>query len=134
MKQIVFTLGTSNRKIEEFLKILKKHKINLIIDVRRYPKSKFEFFNKESLEKILKDEGIGYLHVKELGGFKAENWRELFEGYVKSDVFKDALERVIEMAKEKRICLICAERDFRRCHREYIAKEIEKKLFQVIHL
>jgi uncharacterized protein (DUF488 family) len=53
---LVYSIGHSNRSIEEFLGILKRYKIKKVIDVRRFPSSKkFPWFNKEELEKVLKE-------------------------------------------------------------------------------
>jgi len=42
----IYTLGTSNRSIEEFLAILKNYQIQTVIDVRRWPTSKW-FYESE---------------------------------------------------------------------------------------
>ena len=69
----IYTLGTSNRKIEEFLEILEKYSIQTVIDVRRWPTSKwFEHFKKENLQKILEEKNIKYFHFEELGGYRYE--------------------------------------------------------------
>ena len=49
----VYTLGTSNRGIDEFISILKAYGIELVVDVRRFPTSKFEHFKKENIERRL---------------------------------------------------------------------------------
>jgi uncharacterized protein (DUF488 family) len=67
----IYTLGHSNRNIEEFLEILKKKDIDIVIDVRLIPGSnKYPQYNKENLEKYLNNNNIEYLHLKELGGFR----------------------------------------------------------------
>ena len=67
----IYTLGTSNRSIKEFLEILKSYQIQIVIDVRRWPTSKwFEHFKKENLEKILSENNIEYLHFEKLGGYR----------------------------------------------------------------
>jgi len=42
----IYTLGTSKRTIEEFLEILKSYQIQTVIDVRRWPTSKW-FYESE---------------------------------------------------------------------------------------
>jgi uncharacterized protein (DUF488 family) len=59
MKKL-YSLGTSNRTREEFLNILKKFNIQQVIDVRRFPTSRFEHFKKENLALFLEKEGIKY--------------------------------------------------------------------------
>ncbi len=127
----IFTLGTSQRNLEEFIKILKHYQIELIIDVRRWPKSKkFSHFNKENLIKALEAENISYLHLEELGGYR----REGYEKYMSSERFSQALERVIKEAENKRVCLICAEKAYFRCHRRFIAQALKERGFWVKHI
>ncbi|TRM73443.1 DUF488 domain-containing protein, partial [Sulfolobus sp. E5] len=49
---ILYTVGHSNRTLDELIELLLEYKIGLLVDVRRWPKSrKFPHFNKENLEK-----------------------------------------------------------------------------------
>jgi len=61
----IYTLGTSNRCLEEFLEIFKNYQMLNVIDVRCWPTSKwFQRFKKENLEKILAENGIEYFHLE----------------------------------------------------------------------
>lgn len=127
----IFTLGTSRRTISEFIEILKFYEIKLVVDVRRWPKSKnFPHFNQENLAKVLKEENIGYLHLEDLGGYRKEG----YETYMSSSVFSKALERVIKEAERKKVCLVCAEKAYFRCHRKYIAKALKNRGYSVKHI
>lgn len=127
----IFTLGTSTRALSEFVEILKYYQIELVIDVRRWPLSRRNpSFNKDSLEKVLWKEGIEYLHLEDLGGFRKEGYEE----YMKSKAFKIALKRVIKEAERKRACLICAERFPWKCHRRFIAQALKEKGFFITHI
>ena len=68
--------------MDEFIEILKKHGIQVIIDIRRFPKSKVvPHFNKENLKLELRKIGIKYAWLgKWLGGYRKE-------GYLKYAVF-----------------------------------------------
>ena len=47
---IVYTIGHSNRNISDFIYILRKFNIELLVDIRTYPYSKFASdYNKEIL-------------------------------------------------------------------------------------
>jgi uncharacterized protein (DUF488 family) len=47
---VIWTIGHSNRSIEAFIELLKKHEIEQIFDVRTLPGSKkYPHFNKEEL-------------------------------------------------------------------------------------
>jgi len=131
MKKIIYTLGTSNRLIGEFLELLKFYKISQVIDVRRWPTSKwFLHFKKENLEKILKRNKIKYFHFEKLGGYRPGG----YENYLKTKDFKKALEDLIKIAKKKKTSIICAEKLPWKCHRSFISRELEKKSFEVIHI
>lgn len=131
MKNIIYTLGTSKRSIEEFLEILKFYKISQVVDVRRWPTSKwFEHFKKEILEKILKEKGIEYLHLEKLGGYR----RGGYQSHIKTEEFKEGIKELIKIAKEFSTVIICAEKLPWKCHRAFIARELEKKGFEIIHI
>ena len=127
----IFTLGTSNRKIEEFLEILKEYQIKVVVDVRRWPTSKyFPYFKKENLEKILAENEIEYFHFEKLGGYRTGG----YEAYTKTKEFKDGLKKLIQIAKDKNLVVICAERLPWKCHRAYIARALERKKIEIIHI
>jgi len=119
----IFTIGHSNRKIEEFLRLLKKNGIEVLIDVRRFPSSKkFPWFNKENLSEILKKENIEYIHFEKLGGFRKEG----YENYSKTKEFEDAVKEVLEIARNKTVCIMCAEKFYWKCHRRFIINKIKE--------
>jgi uncharacterized protein (DUF488 family) len=127
----IYTLGTSNRTLEEFLEILKEYKIETVVDVRHWPTSRlFPHFKKENLEKFLKKSGIGYFHFEKLGGYREGG----YENYTKSEEFKEGLGELIKIAKNKKMAIICAEKFPWKCHRAFISQELEKKNFKVIHI
>lgn len=127
----IYTSGTSNRSISEFLEILKEYKIETVIDVRRYPRSKwFPHFKKENLENFLKENKIDYCHFEKLGGYRTSG----YEAYTQTKEFKENLEDLIKLAKEKTSVVICAERLPWKCHRAFIARELENKKIKIIHI
>jgi len=127
----IFSLGTSKRSIEEFLDILKFYQIQTVIDVRRWPTSKlFPHFKKENLEKFLNEKKINYLHFDKLGGYRGGG----YEAYTKTKEFKEALKDLIKISKTKNVAIICAEKLPWKCHRAFIARVLEKKGIEVIHI
>jgi len=101
----VYTIGHSNRSMEDFLKLLKKHNIECIIDVRRFPTSKFEDYKKERLEKTLYEHGIKYFHFAALGGFRGG-----YEKWMLSNEWKDAYEKLKKIAMKCKLAILCAEK------------------------
>ena len=127
----IYTLGTSNRSIKEFLEILKTYQIQVVVDVRRWATSKlFPHFKKENLEKVLKENKIKYYHFENLGGFRKEGYLE----YIKTKQFKEALKKLIRVLKSKPTVIVCAERFPWKCHRALIGKELEKDGIKVVHI
>jgi len=119
----IFTIGHSNRKIEEFLNLLKKNKIEILIDVRRFPSSKkFPWFNKDFLREILKKENIEYIHFEKLGGFRKEGYKN----FAKTKEFESAVKELLKISKSKNVCIMCSERFYWRCHRRFIIKKIKE--------
>lgn len=127
----IFTLGTGNRSINEFIDILKKNKIQVVIDVRRFPTSRFEDFKKERLGSICKNEGIDYVHLgNELGGYRKGGYEE----YTKTKDFQCGLNELLKFAQKKVVCIICAETLPWRCHRRFIGERLLEKGYRILHI
>ncbi len=127
----VYTVGHSSREIGEFIYILKAYGIELLIDVRSYPRSsRFPQFNRENLEKVLRKEGIGYLHTPRLGGFRKGG----YPSYTRTREFVRAVDRLVEAIKGREVAIMCAEKDWRNCHRRFIAAELTRRGIVVVHL
>ena len=134
----VFTIGHSSLESEAFLRLLGKHRIELVIDVRSQPSSgRFPHFNGAALEKALESAGMAYLFLgEELGGRPNDPDVYGSDGVVdyrarrKSYAFNAGLERVEREVENRRAALMCAEDDPIECHRflmicpELAAREI----------
>ncbi|MEM1514467.1 MAG: DUF488 domain-containing protein [Thermoproteota archaeon] len=119
---VIYSIGYWGRTITEFINLLKKNNITVVVDVRRFPKSSNVEFSRENLEKTLKENGIKYIFLGEsLGGFI----REGYEKYMETQKFKDGLNTLIEIAKRGVVAFMCRERNIRHCHRRFIAKLLE---------
>jgi uncharacterized protein (DUF488 family) len=136
MKKIrgaIYTLGHSNRTIEEFIEILKTYKIEQVVDIRSIPRSMHNpQFNKDAIAKSLRSRHINYKQMKDLGGFRHtlkdtinKGWRKPsfrgFADYMQTDKFNIALEKLIVISNNKTSALLCAESVPWRCHRSLIA-------------
>jgi len=127
----IYTLGTSNRTIEDFLEILKEYEITTVIDVRRFPTSKFLHFKKGNLQKYLKENKISYIYLgNELGGYRKNG----YEKYMKTEEFKKGLRKIIELSEKGNVAIVCCEKFFWKCHRRFIAEELKKEGKKVIHI
>ena len=130
MKRI-FTLGTSRRSEEDFVEILLSYGIQVLVDVRRFPKSKMPAFNREYLEDLLKKEGIQYRYLgNELGGFRKGGYEE----YTLTDHFIKGVDEIEDIAEDSITVLICAERFPWKCHRRWISRELHRRGWRVEHI
>jgi uncharacterized protein (DUF488 family) len=101
------------------------------VDVRRFPASRFKHFCREELEKLLSEAGIGYVHMgEELGGYR----RGGYGRFTASPQFHHAISKLEEIACQKRVAIICAERFPWRCHRRFIALELVVRGWRVSHI
>jgi len=142
----LFTVGHSNQRIEKFLEILRAHRVERIMDVRRFPASrKWPHFNAESLAASLRAAAIDYVAMPQLGGrrnFHPDSphaaWRvKAFRGYadfMDTPEFAEELGRVISLAQEKRSALMCAEALPWRCHRSLIADSLMARGWEVLEI
>jgi uncharacterized protein (DUF488 family) len=143
---ILWTIGHSTRSIEQFMELLASQKIQLLADVRRFPGSRrLPHFNQENLSESLAGAGIEYLHFPELGGRRralADSpntaWRnEAFRGYadfMMTDEFHAGIERLLNVARQKRTAIMCAEALWWQCHRSLIADYLKAAGHNVIHI
>ena len=130
---IVLTIGHSTRTVEEFIGLLQAHGVSRVIDVRTVPRSRHNpQFNKTSLPGSLKKAGLSYVHLPGLGGLRHAQrdsvnlgWHNAsFRGYadyMQTPEFEKNLEELVQLAKQDRIALMCAEAVPWRCHRSLIA-------------
>jgi len=129
----VWTIGHSTRPLPEFMALLARHRITLLLDVRTVPRSRHNpQFNRESLPDALAAAGIGYAHMPGLGGLRHAaadsrntGWRNpSFRGYadyMQTPAFAAEVARVAAHAAHDRCALMCAEAVPWRCHRSLIA-------------
>ncbi|MBC7074447.1 DUF488 domain-containing protein [Candidatus Parcubacteria bacterium] len=128
---IAFTLGTSNRTLEEFFEILKLNKIESVVDVRRWPSSKlFPHFEKQNLKNFLEKQGINYYHLEKLGGFRENG----YQNYTKTKEFQEGLKELIKILSKSKTAIICAEKLPWKCHRAFIAQKLNEKKIKVFHI
>jgi len=127
----IYTLGTSTRSLEEFISVLRENGIEVAVDVRRFPRSRFPHFEGEALAHELPKEGIEYVWMgKELGGYRKGG----YPAYMETQAFQEGLRRLEDMATKKRVAIFCAERIPWRCHRRFISRRLEERGWEVVHL
>jgi uncharacterized protein (DUF488 family) len=127
----IYTLGKGLRSEENVVGILKHFNIEVFLDVRSYPKSKILIFNRDPLEKLLTEFGIDYHFLgKALGGFRKQG----YEQYSTTESFSRGIDTVERIAGEKSSVIVCAETLPWKCHRRFIAVELQNRGWETVHI
>lgn len=145
----IFTIGHSIHEKDEFLEILKSFNIEMLVDVRSFPGSRYlPHFNKENMQKWVNESGIKYVHLPKLGGRRRKleeidenlinGWKHIafknYAAYTLTDDFEKALLELIELGKKQKVCIMCAEGVPWRCHRLIISNSLYFKKVKVFHI
>jgi uncharacterized protein (DUF488 family) len=142
----VLTVGHSTRSIEAFLDLLRAQGVKRVIDVRTIPRSRHNpQFNRETLPQTLRQAGIGYTHLPELGGLRHARrdspnmgWRNTsFRGYadyMQTPEFEIGLDTLMTAGEREPIVMMCAEAVPWRCHRSLIADALSVRGIPVEHI
>jgi uncharacterized protein (DUF488 family) len=149
MKLPFFTIGHSNRSLEEFVQLLSRFDVDRVVDIRKVPRSRSNSqFNKETLPEALATFDISYEHAAALGGFrgKAQNlprdlngfWtNESFRNYADyalSAQFRAGLEHLLDQGHSRRCAIMCSEAVWWRCHRRIVADYLIASGETVFHI
>ena len=132
----MFTIGHSTRTIDDFVALLQPVDVDLVVDVRSIPRSRANpQFNIDRLPEFLAGEDIGYRHLRSLGGRRHHPksapssantfWRVMafrnFADYAQTEAFRAGLDELLDLAREHRCAIMCAEAVWWRCHRRIVA-------------
>jgi uncharacterized protein (DUF488 family) len=127
----ILTLGSSNRSWEEFIHLLRGYRVEMVIDVRSFPTSKFAHFKQAALNPSLAEAGFGYYYLgKELGGYRKEG----YEAYTQTLPYLVGIELLERMSSRCRSAILCAERLPWRCHRRFIGRSLRDRGWEITHI
>ncbi|MEB2836972.1 MAG: DUF488 family protein [Desulfurococcales archaeon] len=148
----VYTIGHSTRSLEELLGLLVERGVEVVVDVRRWPKSRrYPWFNREHLEEALRSAGIEYtwlggplggrrrlgVDAPDTGGatcFESPGFRAYAIYLTTNPTAIQAMQELEALASRRLVAILCAERLPWRCHRKIIADWLALKGFEVIHI
>lgn len=128
----IWTVGHSNHPLETFAELLRLERIELVVDVRSYPYSRYApQFGREELQESLADLDIAYLFMGEqLGGrpIREEHYDErghaLYELMAEEPSFQEAVTELVRRAGHERIAILCSEADPEHCHRRLLVGKV----------
>jgi uncharacterized protein (DUF488 family) len=142
----IWTIGHSTRPLSEFLSLLAHYRLEAVADVRRFPGSRrYPQYASEALASELAERSIDYQWLPALGGRRRprpdspnSGWRNAsFRGYadhIASAEFTEGLSALLDLSRNRRTTLMCAEAVWWRCHRALIADVLRIRGFEVLHV
>ena len=129
----IYSVGHSTHSIETFIALLKSYRIDVLGDIRSYPGSRrLPQFNKPALAETLAKVNIAYQHMPLLGGKTTVEGG--YTSYMQTETFLSAIKLLEETALTQRTAYMCAEANWRNCHRSHISNYLKKNNWQVIHI
>jgi uncharacterized protein (DUF488 family) len=143
----VLTIGHSTHPEDRFVALLRRHRVEAIADVRRFPSSRrLPHFNADHLEALLSRHGIHYERLgDELGGRRKAapdspnaGWRvkgfRAYADHMATPEFEAGMGRLERLADERRTAMMCAEGPWWRCHRQLVADAMLARGWRVVHV
>jgi uncharacterized protein (DUF488 family) len=146
---VIHTIGHSTRTAKELIALLREAGVDLLVDVRTVPRSRFNpQFNTNALPGPLSEGGVGYRHLASLGGLRHRPkgagpspngaWRnEAFQAYADyalTPAFRAGLDELLALSHEHRPAVMCAEAVWWRCHRRIVADYLLVRGVEVRHI
>jgi uncharacterized protein (DUF488 family) len=132
MTSRLYTVGHSTHPLEEFVRIVRAHRVGCIVDVRTIPKSRHNpQFGEEELRSSLPANGIDYRRLESLGGLRHTRkdspngaWKNAsFRGYadyMQTPEFAAGIDQLLVLCERATVAIMCAEAVPWRCHRSMI--------------
>ena len=128
----IYSIGHSNHTSETFLNLLRAHEVELVVDVRSAPYSRYApHFARRTLEPSLSEAGITYLFLgRELGGrpgedeFYDDQGRVLYWRVARTPAFRDGIGHLEQKVTSVRAAILCSEEDPTGCHRRLLVGRV----------
>ncbi len=145
----LYTIGHSTHTIAELVALLQQVSVELLVDVRAFPRSRTNpQFNEDTLPGSLAAVGIEYRHLAALGGRRHRSrealpspntlWRNQsfrnYADYAATDAFRAALDELRSLVRQRCCAIMCSEAVWWRCHRRIIADYLLSEGIQVGHI
>jgi len=142
MTRKVFTIGHSNHPFSRFMELIQKQGVQMVVDVRTRPYSKYTpYFSKKPLEEGLKEYHLEYVYLGKKMGGKPDDPRfyhdgELLYHLIEDDAkYQEGLIQLLELAGDNQVVVMCSEEDPFHCHRHHlISQSLLKHGFSITHI
>jgi uncharacterized protein (DUF488 family) len=132
----IYSVGHSNHAAEEFIALLREYGVELVVDVRSSPYSRYvPQANRQALTRTLEAAGIAYRWAGDRLGGKPGGEVADYEALQDSAAFREGVADLVALAAERPTAMMCAEGDHRRCHRhKLITPALLAQNVRVLHI
>ena len=138
----IYTIGHSTHTITQLVVQLKAYGVTALCDVRSSPYSRYNpQFNRETLQKLLKVEGVAYVFMgKELGARSDDSTcyisgQASYKLIAATPLFQEGLRRLKQGMEHYTVALMCAEKDPLTCHRTIlVTRELRAPDVNIVHI
>jgi uncharacterized protein (DUF488 family) len=130
------TVGYEGISAEELIALVRDARIEVVADIRLNPQSRKRGLSRRGLAAALEEVGIRYVHLPALGNPKDNRdafrrgepaaW-DRYRAQFEAPPADDALDELVELARESRVVLLCYEHDHTACHRSVVAEELLRR-------
>lgn len=133
---------------EELLALLGQHGIEVVVDVRSAPYSRYvPHFNRAALENSVRLTGMEYRYAGDyLGGrpedprlYRQEEGKDKqrpdYKAMAETERYQRGIKRLTKIAREKRTVLLCSEENPANCHRQHLISQTLLAMdIEVLHI
>lgn len=139
----LFTIGHGNAEAETFVALLKQYEIEVLIDTRSQPYSRFNpQFNRETLKQTVLAAGIVYVFMGDsIGGrpsgeqYYFPNGKADYDLLEQAEFYQAGIARLLDFAAESRVAFMCSEMDYHHCHRyNLITRTLVRRNIEITHI
>ncbi|MGX9789612.1 DUF488 domain-containing protein [Mycobacterium sp. MMS18-G62] len=139
------TVGYQDRTVDQLIETLATASVKVLVDVRLTPLSRKPGLSKNGLATRLRDAGIEYLHLPQLGNPRDNrdafrrgkaDAKQRYQAVLATPDARSALDELLWLARQQRVALMCFERDASQCHRAMVVDALiaEAGAAEIAHL
>ena len=132
----IYSIGHSNHEPDAFLALLHQHGVELLVDVRSSPYSRYvPHANRQNLAHMLKAAGINYKWMGDRLGGKPDGVVADYDALAASPGFQQGVSELISLANTRSTAVMCSEGSHQQCHRyKLISPALEARDVHVLHI
>lgn len=135
----VVGVGYEGRSLEEFLALLQKEGVQVLVDARLIPRCSRRGFSRNALAEVLEAIGISYVHYEILGvpefdqvGFRGDRAAVAaasarYRSRLNTPVAQRVIRDLVGVARYRRVAVMTMFADADRCHRGALMAEIARR-------